>query len=237
MAFLDWMNDLDVRLFDFLNGSHTAVADGFWWAVTDTMSWLPFFLILIYVIIANKGRESILIILSLALTVLLADQLSGLIKDLVGRLRPSHNPYMMYNIHIVNGYRGGLYSFVSSHAANTFGVAMLMSLIVRNGWFSLTMFAWAFLNGYSRVYLGVHFPFDVIVGALLGLLIGWAAFKGLDFLRIKLPAFSSITTERTIGSHTRTGFRKSQLFSVVLVFLMSIFFFILLSGFVIDFMP
>ncbi|MFB6341071.1 phosphatase PAP2 family protein [Saccharicrinis sp. FJH2] len=237
MAFFDWVNNLDIRFFNVLNGTHSAMADGFWWAVTDTMSWLPFFLILIYVIIANKGRESILIIVSIAITVLLADQLSGLIKDLVGRLRPSHNPLLMYDIHIVNGYRGGLYSFVSSHAANTFGVAMLLSLIVKNGWFSLTMFAWAFLNGFSRIYLGVHFPFDIIAGGLLGILIGWATYKGLDFLRMKLPAFSSITTERIIGSHTRTGFKKAQLLSVVLVFLLSIFFFILLSGFVKDFMP
>lgn len=236
MAFFDWVNDVDVSLFKSLNGFHTSLADGFWWMVSDTITWVPLFLAIIILLVKNKGRESFILLLMLALTVLLADQFSVLIKDLVGRLRPSRDPSLMYDVHIVNGYRGGLYSFVSSHAANTFGVAVFLSLVVRNFWFSLTMLLWAAMNGFSRIYLGVHFPFDILMGAVLGSLIGWGDFLVSIFVIDRMPAFSSLNTERNLSTFTHSGYKKTSIFAVVIVFVLSIFFFILSSSYILDFM-
>lgn len=237
MGLFSWLNSIDSAFLQNLNGNHTAFADGFWWAITDTISWLPLFLAIVYLILSGKGRESILILLFLALTVLLCDQLSGLIKDLVMRLRPSRDPSLMYNIHVVNGYRGGMYGFVSSHAANTFGVAMFLGLLVRYRWFSIMLFLWASLNSYSRIYLGVHFPFDILGGAALGILLGWLMYKGLQFMRLKIPALASISTERSYSSHTTSDFKKADTHMVIMVFFMTLFFFGLISTYVKDFMP
>lgn len=236
MAFFDWVAEIDISLFRSLNDLHTPMADGFWWMVSDKIAWLALYVAILALIILNKGRESIIILLMLALTVVFADQFSGLIKDLVGRLRPSRDPSIMYDVHIVNGYRGGLYSFVSSHAANSFGVAVFASLLVRNFWLSLTLFLWAGMNAYSRIYLGVHFPLDVIIGGLLGGVVGWLIFMAYSFLIDKMPAFSSIGSERSITNYTRTGYRKSSVYLVITVFILSLFFFWNGSVYLIDFM-
>lgn len=237
MAFFDWIETVDVELFEFFNGMHSPLADGFWWAVSDTISWLPFFLAIIFTVIANKDRESILILLALAITILLCDQFSVLFKEVVERLRPSRDPSLMYQIHIVNGYRGGLYSFVSSHAANTFGIAMFFSLLVKNYKFNSVMFIWAILNGYSRIYLGVHFPFDVLAGAALGMLLGWISYKGFNFLRYSIPAFSSISSERSLSNYTNSGFKKRDINTIWGVFIITLFYFGLISGYIQEFMP
>ena len=109
----------------------------------------------------------------LALTVLVADQVSsGLIKHLVERLRPTHDPSLENAVHVINGYRGGLYGFVSSHAANFFAVSTLVALVMRHRVVTLGLFTWAVLQCYSRVYLGVHYPGDILGGIVVGVLAG-----------------------------------------------------------------
>ena len=94
------------------------------------------------------------------------------IKESVQRLRPTHNPAIESLVHIVNDYRGGSYGFVSNHASNTFALAVFLSLLFRNRYFSIGILIWAAVVSYSRIYLGVHYPGDIIGGALLG--VGWA---------------------------------------------------------------
>ncbi len=236
MAFFDWVAEIDIDLFKSLNDLHSPLGDGFWWMVSDKIAWLPLYFAILLLIIQNKGRESIVILLMLAITVVFADQVSGFIKDLVGRLRPSRDPSLMYDIHIVNAYRGGLYSFVSSHAANTFGVAVFISLLVRNFWLSITLLIWAGMNAYSRIYLGVHFPMDVIMGGLLGGLLGWGIYLLYLFLIEKMPAFSSIGSERSLSNFTRTGYRKTSVYFVMIIFILCLFFFWNGSTYLIDFM-
>jgi len=129
------------------------------------------YLCVLFVIFKNKRKEFIFIILTFIATIVLCDQLSsGLIKPLVERLRPSHEPTLSGLVHLVNGYKGGQFGFVSSHTANSFGFAMLSVLLFRYRPYTFFVFAWALLNSYSRIYLGVHYPLDVICGAAVGII-------------------------------------------------------------------
>ena len=118
------------------------------------------------------GIRSLYVVAGIALCILLSDQISSsLLKPLVARLRPIHNPEIADMIHIVNGYRGGLYGFVSSHAANAATFVTFTALIFRNNIYTILLSLWAFLTAYSRVYLGVHYVGDVLGGALIGILV------------------------------------------------------------------
>lgn len=169
---------LDQQLFLFLN----SINSPFWDTVMHTLSgkviWAPLYLaILIYLGVKYK-RKFLIIILFIILAVTMADQFSvQLFKNLFHRLRPCHEPSLEGLIHLVNGECGGKYGFVSSHATNSFNVALISLLFIRKRWFTIAIILWASIVGYSRIYLGVHYPGDVIVGSLLGALIGWSVYS------------------------------------------------------------
>jgi undecaprenyl-diphosphatase len=128
----------------------------------------------------------LILILTIIIAVTLSDQISVLIKNSVHRLRPCHEPSLEGMVHLVKGYCGGLYGFVSSHASNSFMVAMLCLLLIRRWWFTWFIIIWALVIGYSRIYLGVHYPGDVICGSILGMLIGWGIFLFYQYIDRKL---------------------------------------------------
>jgi len=170
-ALLEW--DRETLIFLNMSGRHTIFMDFFMWMTTQTFTWLPAFLTFFYIVIKDKKREALLIIGVTILLFLLCDQISSsIIKPLVARPRPGRDPAVMDFLQYVNNYRGGAFGFLSSHATNTFGFAMFSSLIFRHKWYSATAFLWAALCSYSRIYLGVHFPLDIIAGMLLGITIG-----------------------------------------------------------------
>ena len=187
---LDYLNDIDTDVLLAVNGLHDAFQDALWWMVSAKWSSLLIFLALIWVLLHQNRRHTLLALAMLVLAFLLADQVSsGLIKQLVERLRPTHNPALGDAVHIVNGYRGGMYGFVSSHAANSFAAATFIALLLRNRAVTIGMTVWALLQCYSRVYLGVHYPGDILGGMAVGMLSGWLAWLLMGWIqrRWRLP--------------------------------------------------
>ena len=171
---IEYLNDIDADALLAVNGLHDLFQDAFWWMVTAKWSSLLLVLALLWILLHQNRRHALLVLAMLVLAVLVADQVSsGLIKHLVERLRPTHDPSLESMVHVINGYRGGLYGFVSSHAANFFAVSTLLCFVMRHRWVTLSLFTWALLQCYSRMYLGVHYPGDILGGIIVGMLAGW----------------------------------------------------------------
>lgn len=192
---MEALQQFDAGIFSAINGLHASYFDSFMWLVTKIATWIPMILMLVYLLYAKKGwRRTVTVVLAIGLVILIADQVSAsIIKPLVERARPSHNPDLDPTIHIVNGYRGGPYGFVSSHAANCFGIALLLAMIFKNRLFTWTMVVWATLMCYSRIYLGVHYPGDIVCGALLGFAAAWVVYRLLQWFALKHPDWGKVS--------------------------------------------
>lgn len=177
----------DKKALIFLNGFHTQGLDPVMLTITKTFFWTPLYLFFIFLIFKTWKKEGWMFLLGAIITIVLSDQItSSLMKPFFERLRPSHDPTVQNLLHLVNDYRGSLYGFASSHAANTFGIAMFMWLAFRGvyRWIFL-VFIWAALMTYTRIYLGVHFPGDILVGALVGMISGWLGFRLSLYIKSK----------------------------------------------------
>ena len=182
---MDYLIHIDQQWLLAINGWHSEWADILMWYISKSTTWLPLYALLVGLIVyrfgilspslCREGRRGssllrVLIILAgFAVAVGVSDFVSsGIIKPWVCRLRPTHEPELAGLIHLVNGYTGGLYGFVSSHAANTMACALLFALLYRNKYATVGLMLWVALNCYSRMYLGVHYPADIIGGLAIG---------------------------------------------------------------------
>ena len=185
---MDWLIQLDSRLFLAINGLHSETWDGLMWWISGKTTWWPFYLLVLGFLGWKRGWQLLPMIIFIVAVITLTDQTSvHLFKNVFERLRPCHEPTLQGMVHIVNNKCGGQFGFISSHAANSFGVAALISHWMRKRWFMLVMITWALMVAYSRVYLGVHYPGDALAGGLWGAGCGWLVYRLFKWVMIKLP--------------------------------------------------
>ncbi|MDR2384076.1 MAG: phosphatase PAP2 family protein [Tannerella sp.] len=182
--------DYERNAFLILNGAHSPFADQFFWLFSGKMIWIPFAVVFIAALFyknKNRWKETLLILSAIFLVIICCDQFaSGFCKPFFHRLRPTYHPQFMNQVQTVFDYRGGKYGFISSHAANAFGFVTLTAFIFRYKIYTFTIFLWALINSYSRIYLGVHFISDIVGGMLAGIFFGWAVYQVYIFMNNKL---------------------------------------------------
>lgn len=165
----------DQELFLLLNGLGDSAWDGFWLFMTDKWSSIPLYIaLLVFCLLRLKWKKTVLVLVLVALMITVSDQLSNLFKYGMERLRPCHNPEIEAQMRLVKSYCGGKFGYFSAHASNSFVVVSFFSLIFKGiyKWLPLLLIAWGVIVAYSRIYIGVHYPLDVVTGITVGMLIG-----------------------------------------------------------------
>lgn len=195
---LEQLLHIDTEILLAINGWHAPWADKVMWIISEKTTWIALYGVLIGLLIDKYRRPSanavkwlqsvplcVVMIVMIVLAVGLADFVaSGILKDLVARPRPSRVPELEGVLHLVNGYRSGQYGFVSSHAANTMACGLLFSLIWRRKIATIGLMLWVAMNCYSRMYLGVHYPLDIIGGLVVGALVAVVAYWVLQVVGV-----------------------------------------------------
>ena len=201
--------DFDKQLLLLLNGSESLFLDSLVVTLTNAWTWVPLYISLLVVVIKNSesALKVLLIMGSAGLCVLFAGTIDDtIVKPFVGRWRPTRDPEIGLLVDIVDGYRGGNYGFFSAHAANTFSIAIFFCWLIRSRLLSIALVLWSFTNCWTRLYLGVHFPGDILVGLCWGALVG----TGVYFLYRHFSARFVWTTSYTSLAYTKTGFNRND---------------------------
>lgn len=220
----------DKELLLMLNGSSSLFVDGLAMALTKAATWIPLYISLFYLVLKNnESMKQILIIIGgAAACVLLAGTIDdSIVKPMVARWRPTHDLEIGTLVDVVDGYRGGKYGFFSAHAANTFSIAVFFSLLVRNTTMTVMMVCWSLANCWTRMYLGVHFPLDIVCGLIWGGTVGFFVYYIYNILCRKFvePATELATDENyTSTQYTPTGYLMADVDVVASVLVYSLLF-------------
>ena len=201
--------DFDKHLLLQLNGSESLFLDSLVLTLTNAWTWVPLYISLLLVVIKNSDTvlKILLILLSAGLCVLLAGTIDDtIVKPLVGRWRPTRDPEIGLLVDIVDGYRGGDYGFFSAHASNTFSIAIFFCWLIRSRVLSIALVLWSLTNSWTRLYLGVHFPGDILVGLSWGALVGTGVYF---FYRYLASRFTRVGVFTSLA-YTKTGYSRKD---------------------------
>lgn len=190
---LDKLIEYDKNLFLFLNNLGTEYGDAFWMFMSHKLSAVPLYLLLLVLCIKKLGlKPTLLIIITIALLITATDQLANAFKYGFKRLRPCHDDEVFARMRLVKSYCGGKYSYFSAHAGNSFALVTFFSLLFKKyyQWIPFLLLAWGLLVVYSRIYIGVHYPLDVVTGMCIGLLFGWLFYKIYEVVKEKVKFFN-----------------------------------------------
>ena len=211
---MDWNKilDIDRYLLLSLNGSDSLFWDGCMQVYTSMIVWMPLALVLVYMLLKNNSvKDFFVLLLMVTLVVLGTDQISsGFCKPFFERWRPTNDPVLMYAVDVVNEIREGKYGFTSSHAANSFGLATFFSLLIRKRAFTVSMILWAAMNAFTRIYLGVHYPGDIIAGTLIGVTVGLVVYKFYSYIQKRQNR--RMRRDWISTSYTKSGYLVSDVY-------------------------
>ena len=227
---MDWESliELDRQLLLAVNGSESLYLDTLVHTLTTALTWVPLYVSLFYLVLRNNDSvvKILLIVGSAALCVILAGTIDDtIVKPLVGRWRPAHDPQIGAVVDIVNDYRGGRFGFFSAHACNTFSIALFFSLLVRSRLLAFFLVTWSFINCWTRLYLGVHFPGDILVGLVWGAIVGSCVY----YLYKRVCRRFSFGMKYISNKYTSSGYQKSDI-NIVITILIFIYIYALLRA-------
>lgn len=170
MSFIEKLEELDRAILLAINGSHTQWLDVIMYQGTQRLIWVPLYLFIAYLMYRRYGWNVFkIIVFTVPLLILCADQTANLFKEGIERYRPCNNLEIKEMVHLVNGYCSSAYSFFSGHASNAFAIAIFtITMLRKNAYLVIGLLLWAAFGAYTRVYLGVHYPSDIVAGALVG---------------------------------------------------------------------
>ncbi|MBR1388541.1 MAG: phosphatase PAP2 family protein [Prevotella sp.] len=206
---METLIELDKQLLLTLNGSESLYYDMLMRTLTNAWTWVPLYISLFYIVLKNNENvQKILLVVACAgLCVLLAGTVDdAIVKPLVARWRPTHDPQIGLSVDIVDGYRGGRYGFFSAHASNTFSIAIFFCWLVRSRLLSLALVLWSLLNCWTRLYLGVHYPGDILVGLTWGAIVGSIVYYVYRRSSRRFSTGMSFTSTH----YTSTGYERSD---------------------------
>lgn len=229
------IQDMDMQVLSLFNGSDNIMLDQMVQILTSGLTWIPLYVMLFFVVIRNNETmgQIALVVGSAIFCVLFADGLvDGIIKQLAERWRPSNDPTFKYMVQVVDDIRPKGYSFCSAHAANTMSLAVFFSLLIRSKMLTITLVIWSLINCWTRLYLGVHYPSDILCGMIVGIIVGILVY--LLYYKIYLrisPKINYISNQ-----YTSTGYDHDDIDKAMVILMLTLVYVVtrsvIMAGFV-----
>lgn len=215
------IQDMDMQVLSIFNGSDNIMLDQMVQILTSGLTWIPLYVMLFFVVMRNNETmgQIALVVGSAIFCVLFADGLiDGIIKQLAERWRPSNDPTFKYMVQVVDDIRPKGYSFCSAHAANTMSLAVFFSLLIRSKMLTITLVIWSLINCWTRLYLGVHYPSDILCGMIIGIIVGILVY--LLYYKIYLrisPKINYISNQ-----YTSTGYDHDDIDKAMVILMLTL---------------